>query len=102
VRPSRGTVGDCYDNALCESFFATLECELLDRRTFRSQAEARPPSFASSRAGTTRIAGTTPSGTCHPLPSNGFTPMRLETQIANRPRNRVNSSQSESLRLDML
>ena len=31
VRPSMGSVGDCYDNALCESFFATLECELLDR-----------------------------------------------------------------------
>jgi putative transposase len=45
VRPSRGTVGDCYDNALCESFFATLECELLDRRPFRSQAEARTAIF---------------------------------------------------------
>ena len=31
VRPSMGSVGDCYDNAMCESFFATLECELLDR-----------------------------------------------------------------------
>jgi putative transposase len=45
VRPSRGTVGDCYDNALCESFFATLECALLDRRTFPSQAEARAAIF---------------------------------------------------------
>jgi len=41
VRPSMGSVGDAYDNALCESFFATLECELIDRRRFRSQAEAR-------------------------------------------------------------
>ena len=41
VRPSMGTVGDCYDNAMCESFFATLECELLDRRKFDSRAEAR-------------------------------------------------------------
>jgi putative transposase len=41
VRPSMGSVGDAYDNALCESFFATLECELLDRRSFRSQAQAR-------------------------------------------------------------
>jgi putative transposase len=41
VRPSMGSVGDCYDNAMCESFFATLECELLDRTRFRSQAEAR-------------------------------------------------------------
>ena len=41
VRPSMGSAGDCYDNALCESFFATLECELLDRCSFRTQAEAR-------------------------------------------------------------
>ena len=41
VRPSMGSVGDCFDNALCESFFATLECELIDRSTFRTQAEAR-------------------------------------------------------------
>ena len=27
VRPSMGSVGDAYDNAMCESFFATLECE---------------------------------------------------------------------------
>ena len=45
VRPSRGSVGDCYDNAMCESFFATLECELLDRFRFRNQAEARMAVF---------------------------------------------------------
>lgn len=36
-----GSVGDAYDNAMAESFFATLECELLDRRRFHSQAEAK-------------------------------------------------------------
>jgi len=36
-----GSVGDAYDNAMCESFFATLECELLDRERFRTQADAR-------------------------------------------------------------
>ena len=41
VRPSTGSVGDCFDNAMCESFFATLECELLDRQRFVTQAEAR-------------------------------------------------------------
>jgi putative transposase len=41
VRPAMGSVGDAYDNALCESFFATLECELLDRRRFATQVEAR-------------------------------------------------------------
>jgi putative transposase len=40
VRPSMGSVGTCYDNAMCESFFATLECELLDRTHFRTHAEA--------------------------------------------------------------
>jgi putative transposase len=46
VRPSMGSVGDAYDNALCESFFATLECELLERRRFASQVEARMACFS--------------------------------------------------------
>jgi putative transposase len=41
VRPSMGSVGDAYDNAMCESFFASLECELIDRYSFKSQSEAR-------------------------------------------------------------
>jgi len=41
VRPSMGSVGDAYDNAMAESFFATLECELLDRQRFQTQVEAR-------------------------------------------------------------
>jgi putative transposase len=45
VRPSMGSVGDAYDNAMAESFFATLECELIDRRSFRSQAEGRMAAF---------------------------------------------------------
>ena len=45
VRPSMGTVGDAYDNAMCESFFATLECELLARRRFPTKAEARMAIF---------------------------------------------------------
>ncbi len=38
-------VGDAYDNAMCESFFATLETELIDRNSFRNQAEARMAVF---------------------------------------------------------
>lgn len=45
VHPSMGSVGDAYDNAMCESFFATLECELLDRRKFPTKAEARMAIF---------------------------------------------------------
>jgi len=41
VRPSMGSVGDCYDNAMCESFFATLECELIERETYATRSEAR-------------------------------------------------------------
>jgi putative transposase len=40
-----GSVGDCFDNAMCERFFATLECELLDRRRFETQAEAKMALF---------------------------------------------------------
>ena len=46
MRPSMGSVGDAYDNAMCESFFATLECELLARHRFNSQVDARMAVFA--------------------------------------------------------
>ena len=46
VRPSMGSVGDAYDNAMCESFFATLECELLERRRFTSKIEAKMACFS--------------------------------------------------------
>jgi putative transposase len=45
VRPSMGETGEPYDNALCESFFATLECELLERRTFKTREEAKMAVF---------------------------------------------------------
>jgi len=46
VVPSMGATGDCFDNALAESFFATLECELVDRSRWRTHAEARTAVFA--------------------------------------------------------
>lgn len=53
IHPSLGSVGDCFDNAMCESvattprrrFFATLECELLDRTSSHTPAEARSVVF---------------------------------------------------------
>ena len=45
VRPSMGSVGDAYDNAMAESFFASLECELIDRRSFQTKTEARMALF---------------------------------------------------------
>jgi putative transposase len=46
VRPSMGSVGDAYDNAMAESFFASLECELLDRRSFETKSQARLALFS--------------------------------------------------------
>ncbi|MFA9462588.1 IS3 family transposase [Thiohalorhabdus methylotrophus] len=45
IAQSMGSVGDCYDNALAESFFATLECELIDRQRFRNHPAAKRAIF---------------------------------------------------------
>lgn len=45
IQISMGSVGDAYYNAVAESFFGTLECELLDRYTFRTEADARRALF---------------------------------------------------------
>jgi putative transposase len=45
IHPSMGTVGDCFDNAMVESFFATLECEFLAQCRFQSHEEARAAVF---------------------------------------------------------
>jgi putative transposase len=46
VRPSTGRTGSCFDNAVTESFFASLECELIDRQTFRTCADAERAIFS--------------------------------------------------------
>lgn len=45
VKPSTGSVGDAYDNAMAESFFANLEHELIARRSFKSKSEAKTALF---------------------------------------------------------
>jgi putative transposase len=45
ITPSMGSVGDCFDNAMAESFFALLECELIDRSRWRTHREARVAVF---------------------------------------------------------
>jgi putative transposase len=46
IRLSMGSIGDAYDNALCESFFGSLEAELIDRCTWRTHHEARLAVFS--------------------------------------------------------
>jgi putative transposase len=41
IAPSMGSPGTAYDNALAESFFASLETELIDRSSWKTHAEAR-------------------------------------------------------------
>jgi len=41
IQPSQGRRGDCYDNAVMDSFFSTLKSELVNRETFETEAEAR-------------------------------------------------------------
>jgi transposase InsO family protein len=84
-----GSVGDAYDNALCERFFATLECALLDRRRFPTQAEARMAVFDF-------IEGwynphRRHSGLDYESPKSGTRPWP-EAQAVHCPRNRGNSS----------
>jgi putative transposase len=42
---SMGSRGDAYDNAMAEVFFATFECELLDRNRFQTRDQARRAVF---------------------------------------------------------
>jgi transposase InsO family protein len=46
IQMSMGSVGDCFDNAMMESFFSSLEAEVLDRNRFRTRQEARAEIFA--------------------------------------------------------
>ena len=85
VRPSMGSVGDCYDNAMCESFFATLECELLEQQRFTSQAEARMAVFDFIDA--TRV-----SARSRPSTSKDHINLGLWPKARNRPPRRGNST----------
>lgn len=75
VRPSMGSVGDAYDNAMAESFFASLECELIDRRSWQTKTEARLALF-------TWIEGWYNPRRRHSALSY-LSPMNYETQHAN-------------------
>lgn len=46
VTRSMGSVGDCFDNAMMESFFSSLEAEVLDRYRFSTRDEARREIFS--------------------------------------------------------
>ena len=69
VRTSMGSVGDAYDNAMAESFFASLECELIDGAAGSPSPRPAWPSSPGSRVGTTRAAGIAASARSPPSTS---------------------------------
>ena len=68
IARSMGSRGDCLDNAVAESFFATLKKELVHRRSWPSEKSSAARSSTTSRSSTTPPAGTPPSG-CSPQPA---------------------------------
>jgi putative transposase len=56
---------------MCESFFATLECELIDRRRFRSHSEARMAVFQFIEGSTIPQAATRPLAISRPSNTKG-------------------------------
>jgi putative transposase len=50
---SMGSIGDCFENGLAESFFATLQTELLDRHTWTTREQLADAVFGYLEASTT-------------------------------------------------
>jgi len=89
-----GSVGDAYDNAICESFFATLECELIERRSFRNQAEAKMAVFDFIEAWYNPHRRHSALGQISPLNYEKKHSRRHDSQTEDRPRKRGNSTLS--------
>ena len=94
---SMGSVGDCYDNAVTESLFATLECELLDRTHFATRTQARTAAFDYLEGCSNRIrrhstlgylspptttGGTSPATLLPDLPAPGCLPDRGNSKLS--------------------
>ncbi len=85
VRPSMGTVGDAYDNAMCESFFATLERELLARRRFETKAQARMAIFEFIEGWYNPVRRHTRLGRISPIEFERRHSMHHEHAVTHRP-----------------
>ncbi len=70
IAQSMGSKGDCYDNAVAESFFATLKKELVHRSSWPTRRELTSEVFEYIEASTTPGVVTPRSGCCHPSSSN--------------------------------
>ena len=97
---SMGRSGDAYDNAVAESFFATLETELLMRTSFANRNQARSGVFDhTSKASTTHTGGIRPSDTTHPPTTKGAP---QPAQLPSKPESRKLSTKPGQLQTDRL
>ena len=67
---SLGSVGDCYDNAVCEAFHSTLKRELVHRRPWPTRAELKTAVFEYIEGFYNRRGGTPHSAITHPPTSS--------------------------------
>lgn len=94
---SMGRVASSVDNALIESFWPTMQRELLDRRPWATRTELAAACSSGSKAGTTPTADIPASATCHPWSSKPFTtpPTERHDQTQERVRKTESSSVSQ-------
>ncbi len=65
--PSMGSIGDCFDNAVIESFWSRMQVELLDRQAGGPASSSPTRSSTTSRSSTTANAVTRLSACSHPI-----------------------------------
>jgi len=83
---SMGTIGDCFDNAVAESFFGSLQNELLDEHAGRPAISSPPRCSSGSKPGTTRGAGTpTAANSARPTTRPGTGPHPNEQRHDRHP-----------------
>jgi transposase InsO family protein len=71
ARQSLSRPGQCWDNAVCESFLSTLKCELIHGHAWPTRARARSVISSTSKVGTTLGGSTRRSGMCPPSTTRG-------------------------------
>ena len=92
--PEYGNRGQLQDNAMAESFFATLECELIDRRSWKTHTEARLAIFTwELRPGTTRTGGTQALGQISPINFERLNVKNKENAKTQKPASSVDNSE---------
>jgi putative transposase len=92
ARSSLGPVGNCCDDAMCESFLAMLACESFDRRKFGAKVETRVDCFMCIEGWYNPSRSQSALGISHPSTTKGPSLRGWNPQAHNRPRKPGNSS----------